>query len=158
MGHDDHLHMWCLLAPTCYSVHILHVSHLLTPADLADFTYSNTSVNSTAVIPSIPSTVAVGGTATGTNPTLNRTNAASLMQRVPPPITAFMGVPPPIQGSAATRRAASALRTLPQHQAPRTGQASTSRNPRRAFPQSSRFEAPKTSQTSFGILITAHAV
>ncbi|KAF8199842.1 hypothetical protein K438DRAFT_2015855 [Mycena galopus ATCC 62051] len=50
------------------------------------------------------------------------------------PITAFQGVPPAIGGSANTRRMASALRTLPQHQA-----TSNTRGSRRAYPSASPF-------------------
>ncbi|KAJ7133864.1 hypothetical protein C8R43DRAFT_1133106 [Mycena crocata] len=50
-----------------------------------------------------------------------------------PPLTAFMGVPPPVTGSVGTRRTASALRTLPHNQVAMSS-TSSYRGPRRSFP------------------------
>ncbi|KAJ6469810.1 hypothetical protein C8R45DRAFT_1104951 [Mycena sanguinolenta] len=56
------------------------------------------------------------------------------------PITSYQGVPPTVAGSTSTRRLASALRTLPQHQAILTSsQQSSHCGSRRPFPSASPF-------------------
>ncbi|KAJ7179709.1 hypothetical protein C8R46DRAFT_1029151 [Mycena filopes] len=67
--------------------------------------------------------VSIGPSSTPLPPTLTTT--------LPPPIQAYRGVPPVVQGSVGTRRTASAQRTLPQHQAAGTA---TGRGSRRSYP------------------------
>jgi hypothetical protein len=78
------------------------------------------------------------------------TQSSLLQASAQPPIVAFQQLPAPPPGNTASRRTASAIRTLPQHQSSRQSR------PHNPFPQTSAFVA--SDKVELGVIITAHGV
>ncbi|KAJ6544444.1 hypothetical protein B0H19DRAFT_1076556 [Mycena capillaripes] len=114
------IHAWIRHTPT---MHFVVAAYLLTAGGFIREPPGRPASHITTLSTTAPSL------SLSLNPSINAFN--TVFQGTTPSITAFQGIPPVAGGTVASRRTASALRTLPHNQG---GASLAHRGPRRAFP------------------------